>query len=1253
MFRILRLLTLLIFVSEAVFGQAGAGEIYGRVVDDKNQPLDFVSVAAIQGDIVKGGGKTDLNGNYRIKPLQPGSYSLRITYVGYQSQLITDIVVLTDKRKEQNVKLQKPADGKELKEVIIKAERALIDPGDPGTKAMDKEIIAKSTSFNALDVLSNQGGTYQRKQGEGMSIGGDRANGTRIMIDGMMVRAGSITLPPNAINEMLLLTNGISAKYGNATGGFPIITTRGITSKLQGSLNAQHSIDGFNNNLVSGSLSGPLLKMKRKGKTYKEPIMGFSVNASLTYDQDNNPSYLYYRLKPETLKRLEENPLMLNPNGNGVFVKTSEMTTASDFERIRRRENGTIMGSQILSKIDIQPTSQMSVRIGSLLEFSRNRGYSNGNSLFAPDAHSRNNANVYRNYILFTHRLGKPTDDLKRDEKKTAISNAYYSIQFTYQKERSNSMNNRHLKNYFDYGYLGNFVTNREDLYFTSTDTATGYVGQRLLGQVTNSIDYTPGGKNPLIENYTKTIFNYSEQSNNQISNLIELQALGGLRNGDSPAPTYSLFSSPGAQITGAAFGEADQATLNIDASLDIEQGKRNQKGKPLIIHNIQFGLGYDQRTTRSYTVSRASGLWTLMRLLANRHIQNYDLANPIFLVGGNTYDRNSVKNVDFSVFDTIKYNRLYDGLQQSRFDKELRKKLYGNEQNLDLIDVDSYDPSTFSLSMFSADDVFNQGQDYTFWSGYDYLGNKVRKQPSFNDFWTKKDARGDYLRPIGAFRPIYMFGYILDQFSYKDLNFNIGVRIDRYDANQKVLKDPYSLYGVLKAGDIQSGTYKTARDINTNQLAPDVSSFDKDYVVYVNDNQSSKPTVVGYRKGDTWFDPFGKEIQDPSILSGLYASGLPIQPWLLNKNDSIKSASFNPNNSFEDYKPQISVSPRIQFTFPISENSLLYGNYDVVTQQPSSSSFVTPDDYYFMKERQATIGNANLQMERGVNYSLGFQQTLGKRSVMTIEAYYRERRNQIQLQRFFLAYPITYTSFGNRDFSSTTGTTVKLEFRRPVKKPIRMDINYTLQFAEGTGSNTQSQRSLLSSGQPNLRTLFPLAVDSRHVLNVILDYRYQDGNGIKGPKIGKIYPFQNTGINLNFRTRSGEPYTRFSQAVPLTGGDFNSSPIVGTVSGSRLPWNYEFNTRIDKDIFIGKGKNYLNIYMIINNILNTKNVLGVYSFSGLATDDAYLTSPQGIQALSNVQFQQAFVDQYTYTMWNSGALNNPRRIFVGFNFNF
>ena len=72
------------------------------------------------------------------------------------------------------------------------------------------------------------------------------------------------------------------------------------------------------------------------------------------------------------------------------------------------------------------------------------------------------------------------------------------------------------------------------------------------------------------------------------------------------------------------------------------------------------------------------------------------------------------------------------------------------------------------------------------------------------------------------------------------------------------------------------------------------------------------------------------------------------------------------------------------------------------------------------------------------------------------------------------------------------------------------MGIDYTLQFAEGTGSSSTSQSSLLASGQPNLRTVLPLDFDARHVFNATIDYRYFGKD--RGPKIGNTHPFENAG---------------------------------------------------------------------------------------------------------------------------------------------
>ena len=39
------------------------------------------------------------------------------------------------------------------------------------------------------------------------------------------------------------------------------------------------------------------------------------------------------------------------------------------------------------------------------------------------------------------------------------------------------------------------------------------------------------------------------------------------------------------------------------------------------------------------------------------------------------------------------------------------------------------------------------------------------------------------------------------------------------------------------------------------------------DYAVYVNNNQSATPSIIGYRSNDKWYNAYGVEISDPAVL--------------------------------------------------------------------------------------------------------------------------------------------------------------------------------------------------------------------------------------------------------------------------------------------------------------------------------------------------------------------------------------------------
>ncbi|MCC6818804.1 MAG: hypothetical protein IT245_07935, partial [Bacteroidia bacterium] len=281
--------------------------------------------------------------------------------------------------------------------------------------------------------------------------------------------------------------------------------------------------------------------------------------------------------------------------------------------------------------------------------------------------------------------------------------------------------------------------------------------------------------------------------------------------------------------------------------------------------------------------------------------------------------------------------------------------------------------------------------------------------------------------------------------------------------------------------------------------------------------------------------------------------------------------------------------------------------------------------------------------------------------------SYYRETKNDISAFQFNNAYPITYISYNNLDFSTTKGLIVELNYNS--ENNISLSGNYTLQFADGTGSNVNSQRALIASNQPNLRSLFPLGdLDIRHQLKAIFNWEFFDGKGVGakqkekrkylGPIIGKTKIFSNTNFNLVFTAISGLPYTATSQPVQL--GSVDRSPIKGSPWGSRLPWQLNTNLNVQKDIPLSwqnsKGERkaaFLQAYFYVTNLFNTRIVYSVNPYTGATDDDGFLNSPKGQQALQNQLSAEAYSFYYKAAVNSPFNYQTPRMMYLGAKFYF
>jgi len=1251
--------SLFLFVCISLSGSAIAQEIAGRVLDEKKEPMINAAVQVYEGGILKGGTVTDFDGNYLIKPLDPGYYNVLTIYAGYDSIMVTDVLVSNNQRTTQNFNMVRHATlvkGIESTGFVVKGyKKPLVQEGGGGKTILTNTEIATIPTNQVTDIVSTTVGVYQSQRGQDVSIGGARSTGTLYIIDGVQVQGTTgVDMAQGSIEQLEVISSGIPANYGDVSGGVVNITSRGVSQKLTGDVRLQHSIDGYNNNLASFSIAGPLYKktVHNGDQVTKKPVFGFALSGDIYNDHDRYPSYNeQYVTKGSVLSNLQANPLKVVTDNNGLPTVNlaSYYITQNDVTKTRIPPHNTIQEDRLNGKLDYQVTDNMHIVAGGTFDYSKQDLYNRARNLFAPEATPVQNTISGRTYLRFTQKFGKAGDTSQRHN---IISNAYYSVQADYQKLYQNQEDANFKTNIFDYAYIGKFTETRKLTYVpVQTDSASQIKGTILLYNNIDNINYTRSNLNPKLANYTTQFFNdYVNPYNVQLQSLTQIQAFNGLVNGDEPKYTYDLFYSPGATQNYYYKFNSDQYALDVNASFDLLAGKTK--------HAIQFGLYYQQRIERSYTVyanpagSGTASLWNLMRgLVASVDNGNlkYDKTHPNFIVGGKTYTWDDVKagKAIPGPQDTIFYN--YVNIAPDKvFDNNLRKKL-GLASNAD-INIDALDPSTFNLGMFSADELLNSGRSFVNYQGYSYTGAAQTGSVNFNDFWTAKDANGNYTRPLGAFSPNYIAGYLLDNFNYKDVHFNIGVRIDRYSANTKVLKDPYSEYGEKTVSQVPGVDNALNGGVHPANIAGN-------YVVYVDGNTGSNPTVIGYRNGDNWYDPYGKYITDPSLLKQ-YTGGRDPQPARLD-SISITSNNYNPNLAFTDYTPQVTVQPRVSFSFPISDVADFYAHYDIYSHRPTGQVDATAYDYYNLQNNGNNyINNANLKPEKTFDYEVGFQEKLTDHSALTLTAFYKERKDMITAVPYVYAFPITYYTYGNRDFSTTKGMTLYYDLR--ATNHLRMNVSYTLQFAEGTGSTPSSRNGLLTSfveaGLPNLRYITALDNDSRHNIAANVDYRYKKG---EGPIVGGKHIFEDAGVDFIGRARSGEPYTRFTDAL--------ASTVIGGVNGSRLPWHYGLDLRLDKnfaltkmtkssDVVTGikpKRPLYLKAILQVNNVLQTKDILGVYGFTGKPDDNGYLTSPFGKQYAPQQIDPQSYTDLYKIAINNPSYLNYARTISFALEFNF
>ena len=201
---------------------AQSGKITGVVADASGEPMIGVNVV-LAG--TTRGASTDIDGRYFILNIEPGTYSLRASFVGFQTLTQSEVIVNINRTTTVDFVLDVATT--EQDELVVVAVRPDVERDQTATlEIIRPEEVAQIAGITDLsDVLG-----LQAEVNDGHFRGG-RSNEELYVLAGMGIvnplnSSRSFTPMLSAVDEVEVITSGFSAEYGNAMSGVINISTR-------------------------------------------------------------------------------------------------------------------------------------------------------------------------------------------------------------------------------------------------------------------------------------------------------------------------------------------------------------------------------------------------------------------------------------------------------------------------------------------------------------------------------------------------------------------------------------------------------------------------------------------------------------------------------------------------------------------------------------------------------------------------------------------------------------------------------------------------------------------------------------------------------------------------------------------------------------------------------------------------------------------------------------------------------------------
>lgn len=219
------------------------GTITGRVVDAKTAEAVIGANVVIEGTTV--GAATDLDGNFRINNVKPGTYAVVVSFVTYKTQRIDAVVV--EAGKVTSLEIPLPEEVAELSEIVVTAKREINTDANLIKSIREAKLVVSGISAEQITRLPDRDAAQVMQRVPGVTIVDNRfvivrgvpERYNQVMINGAIAPSTEIDrrsfsfdlIGAGAIDQMLIYKSAIAEMPGDFAGGLIQVVTKQPTNE--------------------------------------------------------------------------------------------------------------------------------------------------------------------------------------------------------------------------------------------------------------------------------------------------------------------------------------------------------------------------------------------------------------------------------------------------------------------------------------------------------------------------------------------------------------------------------------------------------------------------------------------------------------------------------------------------------------------------------------------------------------------------------------------------------------------------------------------------------------------------------------------------------------------------------------------------------------------------------------------------------------------------------------------------------------